>query len=151
MLITNVSSATVAVALGVPAPTVGSTQDEQWEMWITDALMLIQDRASALSVADAAVGQAKLDYVIREAVVAQVKRPDDATQVTVSVDDGSTSKSWRSGKGRVSILDEWWVMLGLSSKAGKAFEVDTLPAGAGSGRYGEDYYWSSPTETSPIP
>lgn len=30
----------------------------------------------------------------------------------------------------------------------RAFEVDTLPTGAGaSGTYGEDYWWSSPTTT----
>jgi hypothetical protein len=46
--------------------------------------------------------------------------------VTVSVDDGSSSKTYRSGKGRVSILDEWWVLLGLTDPSG-AFALDTVP------------------------
>lgn len=149
-LTTTVTPAMVAVALGQPAPAGGSPLEAQWTMWIGDALMLIQDRATALAIADAAVAQAKLDYVIREAVVDHVKKPDDATQVVISVDDASTSKSYRSGKGRVTIIDEWWSILGLSPKAGKAFEVDTMPTGAGSGRYGEDYWWSSPSTSVPI-
>ena len=60
-----------------------------------------------------------------------MKRPDNATQVTVSVDDASTSRTYRSGAGRVTILDDWWTMLGLNPRRGRAFEVDTMPAGAG--------------------
>jgi len=116
-------------------------------MWIEDAVMLIGDRATRLGVDD--VDAAKLDYVVRQAVVAQVRRPDDATQVTVSVDDGSTSRTYQRGTGRVSILDEWWVLLGLSGGRGRAFEVDTMPAGAGV--YGVDYIWVSTTETGPVP
>lgn len=151
-LTTTVTPAMIAVALGESAPTGGSPLEAQWTMWIADALMLIQDRATALAVADASVVQAKLDYVIREAVVSHVRRPDDATQVTISVDDGSTSKSYRSGKGRVTILDEWWTILGLSQTAGKAFQVDTLPTGAGAGgTYPDDYWWSTPSTAETIP
>ena len=143
-----VTPAMLAVALGVVAPTSGCVMEQQWQMWIDDAEMLIEDRRVALNAA--ALPQAKLDYVVREAVVAHIKRPEDATQVTISVDDASTSKSYRSGKGRVTILDEWWLLLGLNPTAGKAFEVDTLPSGAGSGRYGIDYWWSSPSTSEPI-
>lgn len=116
-----VTPAMIAVALGVPAPEPDSIQDQQWNLWISDAEMLIESRRERLNVDQ--VDEIKLDYVIREAVVAHIKKPDDATQVTVAVDDGSTSKSYRSGKGRVTILDEWWVMLGLTDPGG-AYAVD---------------------------
>ena len=116
-----VTPSIIAVALGVAAPEPGSITEQQWDLWISDAEMLIEVRRSALGVAT--IDAAKVDYVVREAVVAHVKKPDDATQVTVSVDDGSTSKSYRSGKGRVTILDEWWVLLGLTDAKG-AFALD---------------------------
>lgn len=123
----TVTPARVAVALGVAAPDPASITFKQWEMWIDDADMLIEDRAAELGVSLADIGVAKLDYVVREAVVAHVKRPDDSTQVTVTVDDGTTSKSYRSGKGRVQIIDEWWTLLGLTDPEG-AFAIDTAPA-----------------------
>jgi hypothetical protein len=119
----SVTTDTIAVALGVAVPDSGSLVEQQWEMWIDDAEMLIEARRVQLEVET--IDQAKLDYVVREAVVAQVKRPDDSTQVTVSVDDGSTSKSYRSGKGRVTIPDELWPLLGLTEPSG-AFAVDML-------------------------
>lgn len=123
-----VTPATIAVALGVAAPEPGSIQDQQWGLWIDDATMLIETRAMQLDIAFDDIGEAKLGYVIREAVVAQVKKPDDATQVTISVDDASTSRSYRSGKGRVTILDEWWTLLGLTDPSG-AFAIDMVSRG----------------------
>lgn len=120
----SVTPAMIAVALGVTAPEPGSITEQQWELWISDAEMLIQTRVDQLGVPDP--DAAKLDYVVREAVVAHVRRPDDATQVTISVDDGSSSKTYRSGKGRVVILDEWWALLGLTEPDG-AFSIDTAP------------------------
>lgn len=114
----------LAVALGQATPTPGSITEQQWTMWLYDAEMLIEDRRVKLGVQ---VDQAKLDYVIREAVVAHIKRPDDATQVTIAVDDGSSSRSYQSGKGRVTILDEWWELLGLTEASG-AFSVDMVGA-----------------------
>lgn len=118
-----VTPAMIAVALGQAAPESDSITEQQWEMWIEDAEMLIESRRSLLGVAD--LDQAKLAYVVREAVAAHVKRPDDSTQVTIAVDDGSSSRSYRSGKGRVTILDEWWTLLGLVEGSG-AFSVDML-------------------------
>jgi len=120
----SVTPEMIAVALGVAAPVPSSVTEQQWQMWIDDALMLIDTRQTQLNVDS--VDEAKVDYVVREAVVAHVKRPDDATQVAVSVDDGSVSKTYRSGKGRVTILDEWWTLLGLTTPAG-AFSFDTAP------------------------
>lgn len=114
----------IAVALGKAAPEPDSVQYQQWALWISDAEMLIETRRAQLGVD--APDEAKLDYVVREAVVAQVKRPDDATQVTVSVDDGSSSRTYRSGKGRVAILDEWWTLLGLTDSNG-AYSLNMIP------------------------
>lgn len=124
-LSTTVEPEDIATALGQPAPESGSPIWSQWQMWIDDALMLIQARVDSIDPTPS-VDQGRLDYVIREAVVAQVRRPDDSTQVTVSVDDGSVSRSYRTGAGRVAILDDWWVLLGLSATGGGAFDIDTV-------------------------
>lgn len=127
-LTTGVTSAMIAVALGRTTPTSGSADDLQWQMWIDDALMLIQTRVDSIDPLPT-VDQARLDYVIREAVVAQVRRPDSATQVTTAIDDGSVSKTYRSSTGRLDILDEWWALLGLSSGGGGVYSIDTAPNG----------------------
>lgn len=110
----------IAVALGVAAPTSGSTQHDQWSMWIDDAAMLIEARRLEVDPS-LVIDQMKLDYVIREAVVAQVRHPDDATQVSYSVDDASSQRTYKSGRGRVAILDGWWTLLGLAPKSPGAF------------------------------
>lgn len=119
----SVTPAMLAVALGQAAPESGSVTEQQWMMWINDAEMLIDTRQA--TVGAETPDQVKLDYVVREAVVAHIKRPDDATQVTIAVDDGSSSRSYQSGKGRVVILDEWWALLGLSLSSG-AFSLDMV-------------------------
>ncbi len=138
-----VTPTTIATALG-RADSLTVTESAQWQMWIDDAEMLIDTRAAALGIVGP-LDVAKYDYVVREAVVAHIRRPDAATQVTVSVNDASTSRTYRSGRGRVEIHDEWWTLLGLAATSGKAFEVDTMPADAGVGLVGVDYWWSSPT------
>jgi hypothetical protein len=120
----TVTPATIAVALGRTAPEHNSVTEQQWQMWIDDAQMLIAARRHELLAS--APDPNALDYVVREAVAAHVRRPDDATQVTVSVDDGSTSKTYRSGRGRVEILDEWWALLGLQPPTGGAFSVNMV-------------------------
>ena len=117
----------IAVALGRTAPSDDSPEYAQWEMWIADALMLIDARLGDVSLLD----QPKLDYVVREAVKAQVLRPDDATQVAISVDDGSVSRTYRSSSGRIEIRDEWWDLLSPTpADSGKAFHIDTAPCGS---------------------
>lgn len=115
----------IAVALGRTAPASGTAEAQQWEMWISDALMLIEDRLGD----PAALDQAKLDYVVREAVVAQVRRPDSATQVDIEVDDARSSRRYSSSTGRVTILDEWWDLLAPVEQGG-AFVVDTVSGGS---------------------
>ena len=124
----SVTPAKIAVALGLAAPESDSVTEQQWQMWIDDALMLIDARRVALGSV-VAIGEAKLDYVVREAVAAHVRKPDDATQVTIAVDDGSTSKSYKSSKGRVNIIEEWWALLGLVEQSG-AFSIDTVGFGS---------------------
>ena len=124
-LSTSVTPSTVAVALGRSAPAAGSTDEAQWSMWIDDAVMLIQTRVDSITPAPS-VDQIKLDYVVREAVKAQAQRPDSATQVTTSIDDGTVAKVYRSGTGRLTILDEWWSLLGLTDAGGQAYAVDTV-------------------------
>lgn len=123
----SVTPAMLAVALGQAAPGPGSVTEQQWQMWIDDAEMLIEARRALLGAE--VPDEAKLDYVVREAVAAHIKRPDDATQVTVSVDDASSSRSYQTGKGRVTILDEWWSLLGLVEASG-AFAVDMFGGSA---------------------
>ncbi len=127
-LVTTVTPATIAVALGQAAPDLGTVTDERYAMWIADALMLVQVRYDSMADPAIVVDQVRLDYVIREAVSAIARRPDDATQVSVSIDDGSVSRTFRSGNGRVTILDEWWALLGLTSPTAGAFSVDTTGA-----------------------
>jgi hypothetical protein len=128
-----VTPTTIAVALGRTAPSDGDTEHEQWEMWISDALMLIGARLVGEGTGQVAsldeLDQAKLDYVVREAVVAQIRRPDDATQVEIRVDDGSVGKTYRSSAGRVTIRDEWWDLLSPTDSASGAFSI--RPAGSG--------------------
>lgn len=126
----SVDSGRIAIALGVDDPLSGSATDLRWTMWIEDATMLIEARR--LNLAADPIDELKLDYVVREAVVAHARRPDDATQVTVSVDDASTSKTYRSGKGSVGITDDWWDLLGLSAPDSGAFSLDMIPR-SGSG------------------
>lgn len=103
----------IAVALGRPAPEQSSHAWQQWAMWIADATMLIANRPAGRGgpLNLAALDTDVLDYVVREAVVAVVRRPDDAVQVDVQVDDGRVSKRYQTSTGRVSILDVWWTLL----------------------------------------
>lgn len=113
----------VATALGREVPEPGSTEARQWQMWADDALLLIEARLGDVT----ALHQGNLMYVVREAVVAQVRRPDDATSVEVAVDDGRVAKRYTSSRGRVFIRDEWWRLLDPSGKSG-AFSLDLAPA-----------------------
>lgn len=123
-----VTPATIATALGVAAPEPDSPKDDQWAMWIGDATRMITRRAAKLGVDVATIDPDDMDYVIREAVVEHARHPEDSTQVSVAIDDGSLSKSYRSGGGRVRIIDEWWELLGLGDPASSgAFTINTAP------------------------
>lgn len=114
----------IALALG-RTTSLSATESSQWSMWINDALMLIEDRLG--NVGD--LNQAKLNYVVREAVVTHVRNPDNATTVQVSVDDASSARTYKTSRGRVHILDEWWALLAPVSDKSGAFVVDMLGVG----------------------
>jgi len=115
----------IAVALGQDVPADDSPQGKQWDMWIADAYMLIEARLGDPDELD----QDVLAYVVREAVVAQVRRPDDATSVEVAVDDGRVAKRYSTSRGRVFIRDEWWAMLDRNKAKSGAFTLDMAPGG----------------------
>lgn len=122
-----VTPADIAVALGQAAPASGSVQEARWQMWINDASRAIDRRAERLNIDPLTLNQADVDYVVRVAVVAHADNPTSATQVTTSVDDASTSKTYRSSVGRVSILDEWWDLLGLVPPRASAYSIRVSP------------------------
>lgn len=110
----------VAVELGRPTSPLEASDAERWQRWIDQARLLIQWRLGDLALLD----QEALDYVTLQAVVAHARKPDDATQVTVSVDDASTSRTYSSGHGRVTIEDQWWALLDPDfGTGGDAFTV----------------------------
>ncbi|MGZ5422631.1 MAG: hypothetical protein ACXWDF_10705 [Aeromicrobium sp.] len=114
----------IAVELGRTAPESAATEYAQWEQWIADALFLIGKRLGDVTALD----QPTVDYVVRQAVAMHVRRPDDATQVAVSVDDGSVSRTYRSSRGRVEIIDDWWALLSPTDTTGKAFSITPSPS-----------------------
>lgn len=114
----------VATVLGRTTPASGSLEDRQWQMWISDALLLIETRRKEVAPSKT-LDPAIVDYVVREAVATHVRRPDDATTVNVATDDSSVQRTYQSSSGRVAIIDDWWKLLGLS-KAGKAYTVSLI-------------------------
>lgn len=109
----------IAVSLGVAAPESDSLLHKQWTAWIEDANLLIRQRlGDDINNVDPEL----VDYVVRQAVVAHSQNPENATQVTVSVDDSSTSRTYQSSPGRVTILDEWWELLQSATVRG-AFTI----------------------------
>lgn len=96
----------VATTLGVSSPT--DLQVSQWELWIGDATRAI-DRWAERNGYTGLLNAADVDYVVREAVAA--KRPDNATQVEVAVDDGRVSRRYESSTGQITILPQWWELL----------------------------------------
>lgn len=114
----------IAVALGRPTPT--GEQSAQWTYWIGQALRIIHARSVRLGVDPDSLDEETLDSVVVRAVVAMVRNPDDATQVSVSVDDGNMARTYRSSDGEVSIKDRWWDELGLLEASGtEAFSIFT--------------------------
>jgi hypothetical protein len=103
-------------------PPTGSVKAQQWDLFIQDALILIEIRRAKLDAEQP--DEARLDYVVRQAVVDHIDHPNRSTQVTVSVDDASTSKTYQAGMGLVTIRDEWWAILGLEDQNEGAFAVD---------------------------
>ncbi len=115
-----VTPADIAIEIGRAVPSSSDTTYIQYQTWIADALFLIRSKLGPIEDLDAET----VDYVVRQAVTAHARRPDDATQVSVSVDDANSSRTYRSSKGRVEIIDDWWAMLSPpDNTAGRAFSI----------------------------
>lgn len=83
--------------------TLTATEQAQADQWISDALLIIESRLGDTTLLD----QARLDYVVREAVVVRFRNPEGYQ--SESIDD----YTYRHGSEtrRVTILDEWWRLL----------------------------------------
>ena len=83
--------------------TLTATEQAQADQWISDALLIIGSRLGDTTLLD----QARVDYVVREAVVARFRNPEGYQ--SESIDD----YTYRHGAEtrRVTILDEWWRLL----------------------------------------
>lgn len=96
---------------------------DQAAQWITDALVIISHGPDGRgSIDTSTLDGPTLDLVVREAVAARIKRPDSATQVSVSVDDAQVSRTYASGTGQIEILPIWWGWL-LPDLTSGAFSV----------------------------
>lgn len=93
--------------------TLTDIEQGQADQWIADALMLIEARLGD----PALLNQSRVDFVVREAVVARFRNPDGYQ--SESIDD----YTYRHGAEtrRVTILPEWWVL--LSPRRGRAYSV----------------------------
>lgn len=85
-------------------------EQAQASQWIADALLLIEARLGDTTLLD----QARLDYVVREAVVARFRNPEGYQ--SESIDD----YTYRHGNEtrRVTILPEWWDLLSPATQSG---------------------------------
>ncbi len=119
---TTITPERIAVALGQPTPPAGLLIEAQWESMIGDVLMFIRDRAEKLNVTD--IDTAKVDFVVREVVVDQIKRRD--TDVDAEFPDNY----------RFRTVADWWPLLGLTDRGG-AYAVDML------GTYSAHLPWCS--------
>ena len=124
MLISSVTPADIASSLG--RDPYSGVEMAQVQTWINDATYLISLRADKLGLT---VDLEALDYVVRQAVQAVADPAVEST--SVQVDDGMvTTRYGRTPERtprRVSILAEWWTMLGLNEGDGRAFSIDMAP------------------------
>jgi len=103
----GVSPADVARTLEQDAPSESSPTFKAWDQWIADARTQIRVRLGDLDALDEEV----LDYVVREAVAEKVRNPAGVKQSSVTIDDGTISKTYQGGTGQVTIREEWWALL----------------------------------------
>lgn len=89
--------------------------------WAEDAQTRIRLRFGLTDLSS--LDQAAVEYVIRMAVVDLLRRPDNAMEVSVRVDDGATTRRYESGTGQVHIRDEWWALLTPASTSSGAWSI----------------------------
>jgi hypothetical protein len=90
--------------------TLSGTESAQATQWLDDALLIIGARLGDVALLD----QSRLDYVVREAVVARFRNPEGFQ--SESIDD----YTYRYGTEtrRVTILPEWWELLSPARESG---------------------------------
>jgi hypothetical protein len=117
----TVTVANVAAELARPVP--DSPTAEQWQSWIDRAYRLIENRLGA--TAYAALDADVLDDVVVSAVAEHVRawRDTTASRYTVSVDDGTVSRSYEQGVGYLTIPDYLWQLLDPTIGTDGAFTV----------------------------
>lgn len=109
----------IATEMGRDPATLSTIERAQITMWIADATLLINR-----GIGDAAPDEETVDYVVRQAVKAVAQGPAaGVTSESVQVDDGMLTQRFERGARRITILPEWWSMLGVAN-GGKAFSVE---------------------------
>ena len=110
----------VAIHLG---RSLSETEESQIFMWISWLEADIASKLPDLTTVDPTAAQ----RVIVQSIASYLDNPTAASEVQVSVDDGSVTKRYTRSLGRVQILPELWADLGWSGETG-AFTVS--PYGA---------------------
>ena len=110
----------IATHLGRP---LNSTEEAQVSLWIGWLEADIALRLPPPTLVDDLVAQ----RVIVQSIAAYMDNPSAASEVQVSVDDGSVTKRYTKSLGRVQILPELWADLGWSGDTG-AFTVTPYAA-----------------------
>lgn len=89
--------------------TLSSLEEAQAATWIADARLIIGARLGDLALLD----QARVDYVVREAVLARFRNPEGFQSETI---DDYTYRLPTETR-RITILDEWWDLLAPAANA----------------------------------
>ena len=127
MLVVLTTPADIAIDMGRDPASLASIENAQLQRWIDDAARLIGHR-----IGDVVPDPGDLDYVIRQAVVAVAQAPVPGLESeSVQIDDGMLTQRYTRTPRRVTILPEWWDILGVTAGKGKAFSVDMTAEGYG--------------------
>lgn len=94
----------VRVAVGRPLT---FDEEAQAAMWIGDTLRIIAHRLGDTAHLD----QQLLDQVVRDAVARRIKRPDDITQKSVTIDGDTTQRTYQTSTGTIEITDDEWELI----------------------------------------
>lgn len=117
-------TATIAdVAVELARPTPDGPVAEQWQAWISRAYRMITARFGVDVVAG--FDMETVDDVVTQAVAqyARAWRDTTASQYTVSVDDGSTTKRFEAAVGAFDIADDLWALLEPAPGGSGAFSI----------------------------
>ena len=113
------SPADVEANVGRSLTAAETAQVAKWIEWAEAAILR---RMGDLALLDSMT----VNMVITEAVTRRLRMPEPVSQVSVTVDDATVSRSYARSSGLVEILPEWWAALGWHE--GGAFSV--TPYGA---------------------